>query len=62
MEFLPNFNELFLAFGILYLWYAPLILIFSRPGLNFGQRLRWGIACLVLSWFSYFWLKQHQKS
>lgn len=62
MELLPNFNELFLAFGVLYFWYAPLILILSRPGLNVAQRLRWGIACLALSWLSYFWLKQQQKS
>jgi len=62
MELLPNFDELFLAFGVLYFWYAPLILIFSRPGLNLTQRLRWGLACLLLSWFSYFLLKQQQKS
>jgi hypothetical protein len=62
MEMLPNFNELVLAFGVLYFWYAPLILILSRPGLNLAQRLRWGIACLALSWLSYFWLKQQQKS
>lgn len=61
MELLPDFSELFLAFSVLYFWYAPLILIFSRPGLNFVQRLRWGIACLALSWLSYFWLKQHQN-
>ena len=62
MELLPNFNELFLAFGVLYFWYAPLILILSRPGLNLTQRLRWSVACLALSWLSYFWLKQQQKS
>jgi hypothetical protein len=62
MELLPDFNELFVAFGVLYFWYAPLILILSRPGFNFVQRLRWGVACLALSWLSYFLMKQQQKS
>ncbi len=62
VEMLQSFDGLLLAFGVLYFWYAPIILILSRPGLNFFQRLGWGITCLALSWFSYFWLRQRQKS
>lgn len=58
-ELLPDFRELLLAAGVLYFWYAPMLLIVTRPGLTLRQRCCWSCFCICSSWFSYLCLKKH---
>ncbi|WP_333796813.1 hypothetical protein [Rheinheimera sp.] len=61
MELLPDLNTILLVVGVLYFWYAPLLLILSRVDLNLKQRFCWSCICLCCSWFSYFWLKKRYR-